>query len=88
MATDFTVEKMTLALILSPTKPLVLTADKAYSDASKEDHKFSVSRCYLVSSYSILNVNCVKFSSSPSCGVNYTAVPHPSRSQNIIWWFN
>lgn len=24
-------------------------ADKAYTDASKEEHKFSVSRCYLVS---------------------------------------
>lgn len=28
---------------------VLLTADKAYTDVAKEDHKFSVSRCYLVS---------------------------------------
>lgn len=33
---------------------LVLAAEKAYTDVSREDQKFSVSRCYLVSLYSSL----------------------------------
>lgn len=29
----------------------ILTAEKAYTDVSREEQKFSVSRCYLVSLY-------------------------------------
>lgn len=33
------------------TLPFILAADKAYTDVSREDQKFSASRCYLVSLY-------------------------------------
>lgn len=60
----------------------IFTADKAYTDVSKEDQKFSVFRCYLVSLqllYYAMYGNLSDF--TYILFVNYTALDHISEDR-------